>query len=102
MSVTGLVENVEEGENAALSSLRALYSFPTMFSKDCYLLQRGKNKELFGKRLTKQQNFRLNQIESICRQQNKRYSKIDVCYWMSRKQCGKRRKCWFLKHDSSL
>ena len=28
---TGLVENVGEGENAALSSLRAIYPFPTVF-----------------------------------------------------------------------
>ena len=34
MSVTELVENVGEGENAALSWLQAIYSFPTMFSKD--------------------------------------------------------------------
>ena len=31
---TGLVENVGEVENAALSMLRAIYPFPTMFSKD--------------------------------------------------------------------
>ena len=37
---TGLVENVGEVENAALSMLRAIYPFPTMFSKDCNLLQR--------------------------------------------------------------
>ena len=34
---------------------------------------------LFWKGLTKQQSFRLDQIESVCVQQNKRYSKIDVC-----------------------
>ena len=88
MSVTGLVENVGEGENAAFSPLRAIYSFPTMFpqcfQKTCNLLQRRKE-------LTKQQNFRLDQIESICRQQNKRNSKIDVCYWMSRKQRERRK-----------
>ena len=33
MSVTGLVENVGERENAALSSLQAIYPFPTMFSR---------------------------------------------------------------------
>ena len=101
MSVTGLVENMR-GENAALSSLRAIYPFPICFQKTCNLLQRRKNQELFRKGLTKQQNFRLDQTESICRQQNKRYSKIDVCYWMSRKQRGRRRKCWFPKHDPSL
>ena len=78
--------------------------FPQCFQKTCNLLQRRKNQELFGKGLTKQQNFRLDldRIESICSQQNKRYSKIDVCYWMSRKQRGRRRICWFLKHDPSL
>ena len=100
MSVTGLVENVGEGENAGLSSLRAIYPFPAMFSKDLYPTH--KNQGLFGKRLTKQQNFRLDQVESICRQQNKRYSKIDVCFCMSRKQPGRRRKYLFLKHDPSL
>ena len=73
MSVTGLVENVGEGKNAALISLRAIYPFPTMFSKTCNLLQRRKNQELFGKGLTKQQNFRPDQIESVYRQKNKRY-----------------------------
>ena len=39
---------------------------------------------MFGKGLTKQQNFILDAIVSICRQRKKnRYSKIDVCYWMS-------------------
>ena len=102
MTVTGLVENMGEGENAGLSLLQAIYPFPAMFSKTCNLLQTRKNQGLFGKGLTKQQNFRLDQIESINRQQNKRYSKIDVCYWMSRKQRGRRRKCCFLKHGPSL
>ena len=39
-------------------------------------------------------NFRLVQIESICRQQNKCESKIQICYGRGRKPCGKRRKCW--------
>ena len=34
------------------------------------------------------------QIESTCRRQNKPDSKVEVCYGMSRKYCGKRRKCW--------
>ena len=35
MSVTGCVENIDvEGENAGLSLLRAIYPFPTVFSKD--------------------------------------------------------------------
>ena len=77
MSVTGLVENVGEGENAGLSLLKAIYPFPTIFSKDLNLLQTRKNQAgLFRKGLPKQQNFRLDQIESICRQQNKRYTKI--------------------------
>ena len=41
-TVTGLVENVGEGENAALSSLRAIL-FPQCFQKTCILLQRRKN-----------------------------------------------------------
>ena len=101
------------------SSLQAIYPFPTVFSKDCsfvtsnlsfshtvfkrLLMQTRKNQGLFGKGLTKQ-NFILYQIVSICRQRNrpKLYSKIDAFYWMSRKQCARRRKCWFLKHDPSL
>ena len=51
--------------------------------------------------LTKQQNFILDQIVNICRQRKNRYSKIDVCYWMSRKHCARRKKRWFLKHDPS-
>ena len=33
------------------------------------------------------------QIESLCRRQYKCDSKVDVCCRMSRKRCGKRRKC---------
>ena len=42
MSVTGLVENVGEGQNAALSSLQAIYPFPfpQYFQKTCNLQQR--------------------------------------------------------------
>ena len=42
----------------------------------------------------KQQIFRLVQIESICRQQN-RYNLItEMLFEMCRKYCEKRRKCW--------
>ena len=54
--------------------------FPQCFQKTRNLLQMLKDQGLLRKGLTKQQNFRLDQIESICRQQNKLYSKIDVCY----------------------
>ena len=40
------------------------------------------------------QNFSTVQIESTSRQQNKCDLKIKVCLGMSRKHCGKRRKCW--------
>ena len=43
----------------------------------------------------KQQIFRLVQIESICRQQNKRNLKTKLLFGIGRKHCGgKRRKCW--------
>ena len=48
----------------------------------------------FISNFTKQQNFRLVQIQSICRRQNKSDSKIEICVGKSRKHCGKRRKCW--------
>ena len=87
-----------------LSSLQAIILFPQCFQKTYSLLWSRKNLGLFGKGLTKQQNFILDQVVSICRQRNKGYSKIDVCYLVSRKHCGRRRKCWFLKHgdDPSL
>ena len=44
--------------------------------------------------LTKQQNFRLVQIETICRWQNECGSDDDFHLWQGRKHCGKRRKCW--------
>ena len=50
-------------------------------------LQNHNSSELFIKR----QNFRLLQIESMCRQQNKCASEIEICYRMSKKHCGKRR-----------
>ena len=43
---------------------------------------------------TIQQIYRLVQIEIICRQQNKCHWKIEICFGMDRKHCGKRRKCW--------
>ena len=44
--------------------------------------------------LTKQQNFRLVQIESICKPQNKCNLKLEICLNTGRKYHGKRRKCW--------
>ena len=38
--------------------------------------------------------FRLVQIESICRQQNKCNLRIEILFGLTRKKCGKRRKCW--------
>ena len=43
---------------------------------------------------TKRQNFRPDQIQSICRRQNSSDSKIEIYVGKSRKYCGKRRKCW--------
>ena len=43
---------------------------------------------------TKRQNFRSVQIESICRRQNKRDWKIEICFRKGGKHCGKKRKCW--------
>ena len=43
---------------------------------------------------TKRQNFRLVQIESICRLQNIYNPNIKMCFEKDRKHCGKRRKCW--------
>ena len=43
---------------------------------------------------TKQQNFKLVNIESICRQYDKCDQKIEICVWKGRKHWGKRRKCW--------
>ena len=40
-------------------------------------------------------------IESICRRQNKCTLKIEILFWMDRKHCGKRRKCWLPKSSSS-
>ena len=44
--------------------------------------------------LYQMKKFGLVQIESICRRQNKFYLKIDNHFGISRKHCGKRRKCW--------
>ena len=44
--------------------------------------------------LTKRQDFRLIQIENICRRQNKFEYKIRTSFGKGRKRCGKRRKCW--------
>ena len=41
----------------------------------------------------KQQNFRLVQIESICRLQNKFDSKMEICFGKGRKHKWKRTKC---------
>ena len=43
---------------------------------------------LFAKR----QHFRLVQIESVCRQQIKSDSKLEICFGKERKHCGKREK----------
>ena len=43
---------------------------------------------------TKQQNFRLAQIESICRLQTKCDSKIEIEVKKDGKHSGKMRKCW--------
>ena len=43
---------------------------------------------------TKQQIFGLDQVESICRRQNKWDSKIEIWFRKGRKNCGKMRKCW--------
>ena len=43
--------------------------------------------------LHKRQIFGVDQIESICRQQNKCNLKTDILYETGRKHCGKRRKC---------
>ena len=42
----------------------------------------------------KGQNFRLVQIESFCRWQNRCNSKIEIWVGKGRKHRGKRRKCW--------
>ena len=42
----------------------------------------------------RRQNFRLVQIESICRRQHKCNWKIEICFGKGSKRCGKRRKCW--------
>ena len=38
--------------------------------------------------------LRLVKIQSICTWQNKCEWKIEICFGMDRKHCGKRRKCW--------
>ena len=43
---------------------------------------------------TKQQNFRWVQIESTCRQQNNRNSKIEICFQQDGNIVGKGEKCW--------
>ena len=44
---------------------------------------------------TKRPFFRLVQIESICRRQFIWSSNDDLCLWLGRTHCGKRKKCWF-------
>ena len=82
---------------------------PQFFQKTC-IADTYKPQGLFGKGLRKlptvhsfgistfkffneQHNFRLLQLESICRQQNECDSKFGSSFGMKRKQCGKRRKC---------
>ena len=48
----------------------------------------------FSETLTKQHIFRLVQIESIGRRQNRCNLKTKIVFGMGRKHCGKRRKCW--------
>ena len=49
---------------------------------------------LKGEPITGRENFRLLQIESICKRQNKCSWNHDFYLWLGRKHCGKRRKCW--------
>ena len=75
--------------------LPAFSPFPYMFSKGSFLRVIKKwDCVVKGECLIKQQNFRMNQIQSICRQQNKDNSKIEICVGIGRKHFGKRRKCW--------
>ena len=46
------------------------------------------------KHFTCWQNFRLAQIEKICRRQHKCHSNIWICFGKGRKHCVKKRKCW--------
>ena len=47
-----------------------------------------------AKPFTKRQNFGLDQIESICRQQNICDANTKICFGKGRKGCGERTKCW--------
>ena len=68
-----------------------IFPFPTMFSKGFFFkVVKSWNVAINASLFTKQQNFGLVQIESICRQQNKCDSKIKVCHGMSRKHCATR------------
>ena len=49
--------------------------------------------DVLGKGLTKCQKFRLVQIQSFSRLQNKCDLQLEICFWKDRKHCGKRRKC---------
>ena len=43
---------------------------------------------------TKQPNFGLVQIESLCRRLMKWKLKAEILFGLGKKHCGKRRKCW--------
>ena len=45
---------------------------------------------------SRRQKFRLVQTESDNRRQNNEMDKIEMCFAIYRKHCGKRRKCWLL------
>ena len=45
---------------------------------------------------SRRQKFRLVQIESDNRRQNNEMDKIEMCFAIYRKHCGKTRKCWLL------
>ena len=66
--------------------------FPQCFQKACFT---GASKVVIvWEWVNKQQNFRLVQIDSICRRQHKLEWKIKTCFGKGRKHCGKRRQCW--------
>ena len=64
------------------------------FGKVPFLMFGTDYKKTIIKLFTKQQIIRLVQIESICKQQNKRNLKTAILFGKGRKHCGKRRKCW--------
>ena len=43
---------------------------------------------------TKRQILRLVQMKAFAGRQNKYYLKTEILFWVIRKQCEKRRKCW--------